>query len=98
VLQHGTAPMQKQLLSGLFGDSIAFAGAWLQYGFHEVRGENIWKNFFLRIFFKDGALSGAIAARNVLSDAKIPILRPSHPLCHAARPVWVRGFASHFLV
>jgi predicted NAD/FAD-binding protein len=72
-LQHGTAPMQKRLLSGLFvGGSVAFAGAWLQYGFHE-----------------DGALTGAIAARNVLGDARIAILTPSHPLQHSASPVWI---------
>jgi hypothetical protein len=28
-------------------------------------------------------------ARNILSDNRIPILKPSHPLQHAARPVWV---------
>ncbi len=73
MLQHGTLPMQKALLSKLFVDgSVAFVGAWLQYGFHE-----------------DGALTGAIGARNISSNATIPILRPSHPLCHTAQPIWV---------
>ncbi len=73
MLQHGTAPLQKRLLNGLFvRGTVAFCGAWLQYGFHE-----------------DGALTGAIAARNVLGDQSIPILTPSHPLQHSAVPVWM---------
>jgi predicted NAD/FAD-binding protein len=73
LIQKGSASTQQRLLKGSFFGDSVFFCG-------------AWLQFG---FHEDGALTGAIAARRLLCDERVPVLRPCGDLQHLSRKVWV---------
>jgi predicted NAD/FAD-binding protein/DUF1365 family protein len=77
-MQAGTKELQAQLLGGLWADG-------------SVALCGAWLQYG---FHEDGALTGAQAARRVLGDVLVPVMRPSNTLQQRAHPIWVAAEAN----